>query len=88
MATPDTYYTRSFSTFSGADIKAVFAGVEIGTLQAISYAVQREKAPIYTLGRANPRAFSRGKRGIAGTMVLLCLMTIHFLGCSKETVLS
>lgn len=65
------YYTRSFSSFSGADIRASFAGIEIGTLQAVSYAVQREKAPIYVLGRPNPRAFSRGKRGIAGTMVFV-----------------
>lgn len=28
-----------------------------------------EKAPLYTLGSANPRSFSRGKRGIAGSMV-------------------
>ena len=28
-----------------------------------------EKAPLYTLGNANPRSFSRGKRGIAGSMV-------------------
>lgn len=27
-------------------------------------------APIYTLGSADPRSFSRGKRGIAGSLVL------------------
>ena len=41
----------------------------IGELQAITYHVQREKAPVYTMGSAEPRSFSRGKRGIAGTLV-------------------
>lgn len=83
MAT-DTYYSRSFSSFSGADIKATFAGVEIGTLQAISYAIQREKAPIFVLGRPNPRAFSRGKRGIAGTMVFVMFDDHALLGIFEE----
>jgi hypothetical protein len=71
----EDYFTRSFSSFSGADIKVVFAGIEIATLQAISYAIQREKAPIYTLGDPNPRAFSRGKRGIAGSMIFIMFDT-------------
>lgn len=29
----------------------------------------REKAPVFTLGNPNPRSFSRGKRGIAGSLV-------------------
>jgi hypothetical protein len=71
MASLNDYYTKSFSSFSGCDIKATFAGIEIGTLQAISYAVQREKAPIYVMGEVNPKAFSRGKRGIAGSMIFV-----------------
>jgi hypothetical protein len=43
----------------------------IGELQGISYTVQREKAPVYTMGSADPRSFSRGKRGIAGSMVFM-----------------
>ena len=78
------YYTRSFSSFSGADIRASFAGIEIGTLQAVSYAVQREKAPIYVLGRPNPRAFSRGKRGIAGTMVFVMFDDHALLSAFEE----
>ena len=35
----------------------------------ISYSITREKSPIYTLGSADPRSFSRGKRGIAGSLV-------------------
>jgi hypothetical protein len=62
-------YNASYTSFSGADIVATFAGIVIGELQAISYSVTREKAPIYTMGSADPRSFSRGKRGIAGSLV-------------------
>ena len=66
---PVSEYTRSYNSFSGVDIKATFGGVVIGELQGISYSVTREKAPIYTMGSADPRSFSRGKRGIAGTLI-------------------
>lgn len=62
---------RTFNSFSGADITAVFAGQSIGTIQAISYSIQREKAAIFTMGSANPRAFSRGKRMIAGSLIFI-----------------
>ena len=64
-------YARSYNSFSGVDIKAVFANKVLGELQAISYSITREKAPIYTMGSADPRSFSRGKRGIAGTLVFV-----------------
>jgi hypothetical protein len=78
-------YKKTFTAFAGADIVATFNGKIVGELQALSYNVTREKAPIYTLGSANPRSFSRGKRGIAGTMVfvmfdrdaLIAQMSIH-----------
>jgi hypothetical protein len=43
----------------------------IGEIQGVSYTVQREKAPVYTMGSADPRSFSRGKRGIAGSLVFM-----------------
>jgi hypothetical protein len=64
-------FNRSYNSFSGVDMKATFQGVVIGELQALSYSITREKAPIYTLGSADPRAFSRGKRGIAGTLIFV-----------------
>ena len=66
---PVSAYTQSYNSFSGVDIQATFGGVLIGELQGVSYSVTREKAPIYTMGSADPRSFSRGKRGIAGTLV-------------------
>lgn len=64
-----TEYERTYNSFSGADIKASFGNVIIGELQSITYSVTREKAPIFTMGDPNPRSFSRGKRGIAGSLV-------------------
>lgn len=64
-------FTRGYNSFSGVDIKAVIGAHAIGTLQGISYQVSREKAPIYTMGTADPRAFARGKRAIAGSLVFI-----------------
>lgn len=62
-------YTRTFTSYSGADIVATFNGRVIAELQQITYSVRREKAPVYTMGSPNPRCFARGKRGIAGTLI-------------------
>lgn len=75
-------YTKTYTSFSGADIVATFDGVVIGELQAITYSVTREKVPIYTMGSKDPRSFSRGKRGIAGSLVFQvfdrdCLKTLR-----------
>lgn len=60
---------RTYNSFSGTDIMCTFGGKLIGELEGISYSIQREKAPVYTCGSADPRSFSRGKRGIAGSLV-------------------
>jgi hypothetical protein len=62
-------YTRTLSSFSGADIIVTFGRAAIGELQQITWAVTREKVPIYTMGNADPRSVSRGKRGIAGSLI-------------------
>lgn len=64
-------FNRSNNSFSGVDMKASFGSKTIGELQAISYSVTREKAPIYTMGSPDARAFARGKRGIAGTLIFI-----------------
>ena len=71
---------RGYNSFSGVDIKAVFGSTVIGELQAISYSISREKAPLYTMGAADCRAYSRGKRGIAGTLIFLMFDRHAFLG--------
>lgn len=62
-------YTRTYTSFSGSDIVATFNGTVVGTLAGITWSVTREKAPIFTMGSPNPRSFSRGKRGIAGSLI-------------------
>lgn len=66
MASPTI---NTYTSFSGADLIATFANKVIGELQQISWAVQRDKAPVFTCGSPDARSFSRGKRGIAGSMV-------------------
>jgi len=61
--------TRSYNSFSGSDIRCVIGQYQFAELQAVSYSVSREKAPIYTLGSADVRSFSRNKRGIAGSLI-------------------
>ena len=71
MAAQASSFAKSYNSFSGVDIKGVFNNQVIAELQAISYSITREKAPLYTMGSADPRSFSRGKRGIAGTLIFL-----------------
>jgi hypothetical protein len=69
MAENLSRFTETYTTFSGADIVCTFGGVTVGALSGITWSVTREKAPIYTMGSPNPRSFSRGKRGIAGSLI-------------------
>lgn len=78
-------FARSYNSMSGADIKGVFGGKVFAELQAISYAVTREKAPIYTMGSADPRSYSRNKRGIAGSFVWINFDRHALLNHFKDT---
>ena len=51
----------TMTSFSGADLVASFANQVVGELQQISWAVEREKSPVFTLGSPDARSFSRGK---------------------------
>jgi hypothetical protein len=61
--------TRTYNSFSGSDIRAYIGPLPFAEIQAISYSISREKAPIYTMGSPDPRSFSRNKRGIAGSLI-------------------
>jgi len=80
-------FNRAYNSFSGIDIKAVFGTKAVGDLQAVSYSITREKAPIYTMGSADPRSFSRCKRGIAGTLIFIVFDRhglLHLMGPENE----
>jgi hypothetical protein len=66
MASPTI---QTLTSFSGADLVATFANKVIGELTQISWAVQRDKAPVFTCGSPDARSFARGKRGLAGSMM-------------------
>jgi hypothetical protein len=70
--------SRTYTSYSGVDIRVIINGAAAGSMQALSYAIQREKAPIYVMGSVDPISYSRGKRGIAGTMISL-MMDVHML---------
>lgn len=61
---------RTMTTFSGSDIKAYFDEIEIGNIQGISISVNREVRPVFVMGSPDPISYSRGKRGIAGSLIL------------------
>lgn len=71
---------RTYKSFAGVDINAVFNDVVFGELQMVSYKSDREKGPVYTMGSADPRAFARGKRLITGACV--------FVVFDKDTLLN
>lgn len=62
-------YAKSYSSYSGADIFASINRKVFAEIQGITYSISRAKVPIYTMGSAEPRSFSRGNRGIAGTII-------------------
>jgi len=84
MPAQDSAFSRSYNSFSGVDIKAVSGENVLAELQAISYSITREKAPLYTMGSADPRSYSRGKRGIAGTLIFLMFDRHALLSIMKD----
>lgn len=69
MSNGPSIYTETYTSFTGTDMVASILGVPIGSLLSVSYSIQREKAGIYTCGSPDPRSISRGKRGIAGSLI-------------------
>jgi hypothetical protein len=58
-----------YRVFTGADLTAYIGNIRVGKLQGITCSVTRETMPIYTTGDPNCKAFAKGKRGIAGSLV-------------------
>jgi len=60
--------TRSYNSFSGSDIRAS-RPYPFAELQAVSYSVSREKAPIYTMGIAGSAQLLPQQARIAGSLI-------------------
>ncbi len=84
MEKASTLYRNTYNSIAGVDIKAVFFGVTFGNLQAISYSITREKAPVYTMGSPEVRGYARGKRAIAGNMVFVMFDDHALLGALRN----
>ena len=80
----DSAVTQTYNSFSGVDMIVTFGSATIGEVQGVSYTVTREKAPLYTMGSANPRSFSRGKRGIAGSLIFLVFDRSALLDIARQ----
>lgn len=61
--------TQTYTSMSGCDIQAYIESTLLGNIQGVSFSITREKAPIYVMGSVDPVSFSRGKRGIAGSLI-------------------
>lgn len=70
---------KSYSSFSGQDIRIIANGSYIGNITSISFNIQREKRGNYVIGEVDPVSFARGKRQISGIIKGLVLDT-DFLG--------
>ena len=81
MATSNTY-----TSFGGTDITAVFGTKVFGELQMVSYRVNREKAPVYTMGSVDPRSIARGKRMVSGVCVFIVFDKDSLLEAMTEQV--
>lgn len=67
------------NSFSGCDIRATVKSTDpltnntsmklLGNIATLSYSIHREKFPVRTLGTTFPKAFTRGPRTIAGTLI-------------------
>jgi hypothetical protein len=77
-------FSKTYNSFSGVDVHAVFGGNTVLEIQGVSFTISREKAPIYTMGNPDPRAFSRGKRGIAGSLIFTVFDRQVLLEALKE----
>jgi hypothetical protein len=62
---------KIYHSFGGADIHAVFGDTVFGELQMVSYKIDREKAPVYTMGSPDLRTIARGKRLITGACIFV-----------------
>ncbi len=80
-----------YKAFSGANIYATIGHKRVGALQALTVSITREVVALYSFSDANPKAFVKGKRGIAGTLVFTqfdrhALLEDVFRGANRGTL--
>lgn len=83
----DIRFDRTNRSYSGCDIEA-FINIGdkhflLGNLQTMSYSIHRDKVPVRTLGRTYAKAYTRGQRTIAGTLIFT-VFDRHVLSEARE----
>jgi len=72
---PDFAFRKQNNSYSGTDCTAVIIYnkdmIILGNLQTYSYSIFREKSPVRTLGRINPKGYTQGSQTVAGSMVFI-----------------
>jgi len=68
---------EEFCSFAGSDIQVMLQmpnsdlpAVKLIQIVTLTVSVHREKAPVRAIGYINPKAYARGRRTIAGTIIL------------------
>ena len=83
----DNTVAQNFTTFSGTDIVATFEDVEIGNLQGLSLSVNREVRPVFVMGNSNAVSYSKGKRGVAGSLIMTIFDRDAFFDIKEQRAL-
>lgn len=61
--------TSNPPTFAGGDLFIYINNIRVGNLESLTYTVSTETVGNYNMGDRNPKAFTQGKRMVAGSMV-------------------
>lgn len=59
---------KTYSSYSGQDIRIIVNGVFVGNITSLSYQIQRMKQGNYIMGNVDSVSFARGKRQITGVL--------------------
>ncbi len=51
-------FVKTYTTFSGVDITALFDDMTLMSMQGIAVSITREKVPVYVFGRSRPVSIS------------------------------
>jgi hypothetical protein len=72
---PIVNFAKSNSSYSGSDgtiiVQLNNKLIVMGNVETFSHSIHREKVPVRTLGRSNPKGFTSGGRTVAGSIVFI-----------------
>jgi len=72
------------NVFSGSDVVCIFGDSYMGECMSLTVGINREAGPLYVMGRKEPIAIPKGKRGIGGSFILAQLGYDALLGFYEQ----